>query len=114
MSIYLRGNTYWYEFIYRGRRIQESAGTTSKTVAREAEKNRRKELERASVGLPSQQPAERIRSISALLKTYEAAYGVNHRTKSVLVVKNRGAHIERLAGSVLLADFNEQTAIEYM
>ncbi len=36
---------WWYDFIYAGRRICESAKTTRKTIAKEAEKKRRLELE---------------------------------------------------------------------
>ena len=36
MSVYKRGDTWWYEFTFNGARIRESAHTTSKTIARQA------------------------------------------------------------------------------
>jgi hypothetical protein len=45
LSVYRRGKTWWYSFIFCGQHIQESAKTKSKTVAKEAEKTRRRELE---------------------------------------------------------------------
>ena len=42
--IYKRGNTWWYEFIFAGRRVRESAKTSRKTIAGEAERNRRLEM----------------------------------------------------------------------
>ncbi|MGA9783317.1 MAG: hypothetical protein WBQ52_14240, partial [Terracidiphilus sp.] len=45
MSLFPRGDVWWYEFYFAGQRIRESTKSTSKTVAREAEKNRRRELE---------------------------------------------------------------------
>jgi hypothetical protein len=45
MSIYKRGGLYWYEFEFAGSRIRKSAKTKSKTIAREAERVRRRELE---------------------------------------------------------------------
>jgi hypothetical protein len=45
MSVFRRGNTWWYEFVFNGSRIRESAHTTSKTLARQAESQRRRELE---------------------------------------------------------------------
>lgn len=51
MSVYKRGGTYWYEFVFNGARIRESAKTTSKTIAREAERARRRELELGINGL---------------------------------------------------------------
>ena len=47
MSVYKRGQTYWYKFLFQGQLIRESAKTNSKTVAREAERARRRELELA-------------------------------------------------------------------
>ena len=38
MAVYKRSDVYWYEFIFAGKRIRESSKSTSKTVAREAEK----------------------------------------------------------------------------
>jgi len=45
MGIYKRGGRYWYEFSFQGQRIRESAKTSSKTIARDAERQRRRELE---------------------------------------------------------------------
>src|SRR5208282_1981631 len=45
MGVYKRGQTYWYKFLFQGQLIRESAKTNSKTVAREAERARRRELE---------------------------------------------------------------------
>src|SRR5216684_114853 len=45
MSVYKRGQTYWYKFLFQRQPIRESAKTNSKTVAREAERARRRDLE---------------------------------------------------------------------
>jgi integrase len=45
MSIFRRGAVYWYEFVFNGSRIRESAKTNSKTIAKHAEMQRRRELE---------------------------------------------------------------------
>ena len=50
-------NLYWYEFIYAGKRVRESAKTTRKTIAVEAEKQCRLRLERAHAGLPVEAPS---------------------------------------------------------
>ena len=52
MAIYIRGDVYWYEFVFAGKRVRESAMTGSKTVAKESEKSRRRALERTLAGLP--------------------------------------------------------------
>jgi integrase len=43
--LYRRGEVWWYEFTFCGQRIRESAKTNSKTVAKEAERTRRRQLE---------------------------------------------------------------------
>jgi len=45
MSVYKRGRVYWYKFLFQGQIIRDSAKTNSKTVAKEAERARRRELE---------------------------------------------------------------------
>jgi hypothetical protein len=45
MALDRRGDIWWYEFRFAGQHIQESSKSTSKTIARTAEQNRRRELE---------------------------------------------------------------------
>lgn len=62
MSVYKRGNTWWFKFRFQGQEIRESARSNSKTIARDAEHARRRELELGINGLrkrelpPSLQP----------------------------------------------------------
>ena len=49
MSVFRRGNVYWYEFSFNGARVRESAQTTSRTIARAAELKRRDLLQDRSV-----------------------------------------------------------------
>lgn len=45
MSVFRRGKVWWYEFMFQGQRIRDSAHTGSRTIARQAEHQRRRELE---------------------------------------------------------------------
>jgi len=45
MSVYRRGKVWWFKFRFQGQQIRETAKTHSKTIAREAERARRRELE---------------------------------------------------------------------
>ena len=58
MGVYKRGETYWFKFLFQGQLIRESAKTNSKTVAREAERARRRDLELAvnRIRRPEQMP----------------------------------------------------------
>ncbi|HKO20458.1 MAG TPA: hypothetical protein VJU82_16400 [Acidobacteriaceae bacterium] len=47
MALSKRGNIWWYEFVFRGQRIRETTKSTSRTLAMQAERNRRRELEEA-------------------------------------------------------------------
>ncbi len=51
MSVFKRGKVYWYEFSFNGARIRESTQTGSKTIAKQAEMQRRRELELGINGL---------------------------------------------------------------
>ena len=105
---------YVCEFVIHGKRIQESTGTTSKTVAKEFEKRRRAELERAAVGMPTEQKANRILTVAEVVKPYLEAYELNHRAKSILFSKGRLEHVCRVLGTVLLSDLTEDRVRGYI
>jgi len=45
MSVYRRGEVWWYKFRFAGQTIRESSKSESKTIAKDAERVRRRELE---------------------------------------------------------------------
>ena len=45
MSVYKAGDVWWYKFRFAGQVIRESSKSESKTVAKDAERQRRRELE---------------------------------------------------------------------
>lgn len=105
---------WWYEFIYAGKRIRESAKTTRKTLAAEAEKRRRLELERAMTGVPVESRQNRINSIEDLVTLYLKHYPINHREKSVIFTTQRLAHVKRLLAKCLITDLTENRIREYI
>src|ERR1700723_2032375 len=44
MTVYRRGDIWWYEFEFQSRRIRESSGFTNKTAALRAEAKRKADL----------------------------------------------------------------------
>jgi integrase len=112
----VEAETWWCDFTYSGKRIRESTGQKLKTLAVEYEKQRRRELERAVAGLFSTEPArKRIQTVAEVLAAYRDAYLINHdREKSRAVVLERGAHLDRLLGDVLISDMNAGRALAYM
>lgn len=114
MSVYKRGDTWWYEFVFAGKRIRESAKTTSKTVAREAEKSHRRELERTLAGLPAEKRENRIRSVSEVITAYMEGYAADHKPKSVESATNSLVAVRRHLGAHLLPDLTEARIRKYM
>jgi len=55
VSVYKRGRVWWYHFRFVGQEIQESSKSTSKTVARDAERARRRELEEGYNRIPKRE-----------------------------------------------------------
>ena len=49
--LYRRGDVWWYKFQFAGRVFRESATTTSKSLARRAERKRHQQLEEALHGI---------------------------------------------------------------
>jgi integrase len=104
--IYKRGKQglYWYRFRFAGRFIHESARTKSKTLAREAERQRRRELE------TTWNRVER----RALPPTFERASGdwfekvkphLAERTEAIYEVALR-CHLKPALGTLLLCDID--------
>ncbi len=114
MAIYQRGEVWWYEFMFAGRRIRESAKTSRKTIARESERVRRLELEKTLAGMPIEKRENRINRVQDVVREYPEHYPINHRPKSVIFSKQRLIHVSRLLGSTLLPDLTEQAVRRYI
>ncbi len=56
MSVFRRGGIWWYEFSFNRARVRESAQTTSRTIARQAELKRRRDLALSINGLTKREP----------------------------------------------------------
>jgi hypothetical protein len=100
------------EFMH-GRRIQESTGSTSRTVAKAYEKRRRVELERAAAGLPTEEKQARLRSVTEVAGIYLEGYKLNHRSKSIVFAKGCLAHVTALLGAAL-SDLTEEPIRGYI
>jgi integrase len=110
MAVYKRGNVYWYELIFGGRLIRESAKTTSKTVAKQAEQNRRRELERGFNGIEDVRE-ERIRPIKEIAAEYLEQYCL--RNKSGVYARYALGHVVRFLGKLMVVDVTDKTVVGY-
>jgi integrase len=111
MSLFQRGDVWWYEFWFAGRRIRESSKSPSKTVAKNAERKRKRELEEGFNNF-SDLRQERIRTFSDLADEYFGAYKLR-LPQSARFAEYAIEHLKRLLGGKMLVDFNEATVIHY-
>jgi len=109
-----KSSVWWYQFRMAGRRIRESTGTDKATLARKAEERRRRELERALVGLPANEPERRIRTVREALRQYAETFPLHHRRSTVVVVEMRRKPLERLLGDFMTADLTEARILQYI
>jgi integrase len=101
--IYKRGKVWWYEFSFQGQRIRESAKTDSRTIAKQAELQRRRELERAINGVVKRERPP-LFSI-AIAQWFDGRAGLAPNT-----LEHYRAYAKRLAehfGARLVCDFSE-------
>lgn len=110
MSVYKRGDVWWYKFQYAGRFIRESVKSTSKTVARDAERRRRRELEEGYNDL-SDRREERVQAVSALAIAYLDDYKTKH--SSGTFAEYAIGHVCEHLGTTLVVDVSVNTVKRY-
>src|SRR5258708_1119835 len=110
MAIFKRGNIWWYEFLFARRRVRESAKTTSKTVAKQAEQNRRRELEKGFNGVEDNRD-DRIRSIKDLAAAYLEDYRLRH--KSGVFATYAIGNVTRHLGEAMVVDITDESVKKY-
>ncbi|MDA2914100.1 phage integrase SAM-like domain-containing protein, partial [Acidobacteriia bacterium AH_259_A11_L15] len=60
MSVYKRGNVYWYEFLFQGQRFRASTGLTNRNAALRVEAIRKAELAEGRAGIVRRKPCPRF------------------------------------------------------
>jgi hypothetical protein len=58
MSIFKRGNVYWFHLVFDGRHYQQSTKQGNKAVARQIEAAVRADMAKGKLGIRKQQPVE--------------------------------------------------------
>jgi integrase len=106
-----RSKIWWYNFTFAGRRIQESSKSARKTIAVEAEKNRRRELERGFNQIEDNRQ-DRIRAIAQVAEEFMAAYRLRHE-RSATFAEYAVGHITRLLGKAIVVDVCDAMIKDY-
>ena len=110
MAPFKRGGVWWYKFYFAGRLIRESSKSTLKTVAREAEQQRRRELEAGYHDLKEQRQ-QRICRLQDIIEEYLVGYRLRYR--SVTFAEYALGHVGRLLGKDLAVDITEKSVLRY-
>ncbi len=111
MALFKRGDVWWYEFIFAGRRIRESSKSTRKTIATEAEKKHRLELEKGFNGIEDKR-AQRIRTIQELSNEFLEDYKLRH-PQSATFASYALQHVCKVLGRRESFDINEEAVKQY-
>jgi integrase len=113
MSVYRRGNTWWYSFRFCGQFIQESAKTKSKTVAKEAENTRRRELEEGYNNITPEDRKRRILTLSKAAEEYQQHYEARNSANAARYSEYCVKHLVEHLGNKMLIQITEHTVIAY-
>jgi len=106
-----QSHIWWYHFTFAGRHVQESSKSTRKTIAGEAEKTRRRELELAFNHVEDRRH-ERIRSVGELANTFLEDYALRN-PKSATFARYALSHIKARIGKTMVADVTDETVKAY-
>ncbi len=104
-------DVWWYKFSFAGRHIRESSKSKRKTVAIEAEKQRRLELERGFNNIADTR-RERIRSVAELADEFFEGYKLRN-PKSATFAEYAIGHVKRLLGKVMSIDVADAAVTGY-
>jgi integrase len=106
-----KGKTYWLRFRFAGRFVHESTHTTSKTIARDAERQRRRELELSINGLKERRSLPPTLEQAAVAWQQSHAHEVRPNTRRMArFALNR---VLPVFGKKLLCDIDAQAVREY-
>ena len=110
MAVYKRGGVWWYKFRFANRHIRESSKTTSKTVAKEAEKKRHRELEEGYNDLTDSR-GERVQTIASVATAYLEDYKLKHRSGQF--AEYAIGHVTAHLGTKMVVDIGDTTITQY-
>ena len=111
MSLYRRGDVWWYKFRFAGQMIRESSKSPSRTVAKDAERIRRRELEE-SWNQIKKRSLPPLFSVAANEWAASVKPHIAERTHDIYEVALR-CHLKPALGTLLLCDINAKRIASY-
>ncbi len=110
MTLYKRGEVWWYEFEFRGQRIRESSRSRTKSIAERIERERRRQLELGSAGL---EEVKRPSLFSIALKAYLAEREPHWSKKTNVLQEISYRHLEPHFSRLLITDIKGEHVSRY-
>ena len=110
MSLYKRGQIWWYHFRFAGQEIQETTKSKSKTIAREAERARRRQLEQGFNRIERQRVAQ-LFSVAA--ENWLDSKKAHLAVRSVAIEKANLKHLNPCFGKMLVCDIRGEEIARY-
>jgi len=110
MSLYRRGDVWWYKFRFAGQMIRETSKSNSKTVAKDAERARRRELEQGFNRIERQRVAQ-LFSVAA--ENWLAAKKAHLAPRSVAIERANLKHLNPFFGKMLACDIRGEDIARY-
>jgi integrase len=101
MSLYRRGDVWWYKFRFAGQVVRESSKSDSKTVAKDAERARHRELEGSFNRISKPRTAQLF---SAAAESWLSTKIAHLSTRSVIIERANLKHLNPFFGKMLLCD----------
>lgn len=108
---YPNSTKWWYDFRFCGRRIRESTRSSNKTIAREAERTRRKQLEERFNGIRQQKLTMTL--ASAIHLFLDARRGAITENAHKILRQSLILHVLPKIGPRLLTDIDSKTVKDY-
>lgn len=112
MSVYRpRGSkVWWYDFIFDGQRMRESTKARSKTIAKDAEKTRRRELEESYNGIKRR---ERVKLFNVAADAWLEMKRLTLAPSSQRIERDNLKHLRPFFGAKLLSDIKAKDVSKY-
>jgi len=104
MAVFKRGNVWWYEFQFQGQRIRQSSTSPVKAVCIQAERERRRELERGANNL---EKVAQPKLFSGAAKAYLLDREPHWSPKTRVLHANSLSHLEPHFGKLLLNEIRD-------
>jgi integrase len=110
VSLYKRGDVWWYKFRFAGQVIRESSKSESKTVAKDAERARRRQLEHGFNRIERQRAAQ-LFSVAA--ESWLAGKKAHLSLRTVAIERANLKHLNPFFGKLLLCDISGEDVARY-